>query len=133
MVARPMLLAAAFLLAAQPSSSAEEECCDPAGPFGLGEAYPETLATCETLRHWADRAPKTDDRITLGIKGKLTGVHFDGVMAYLLMCEPADIQVMCVTYGTNGRVRGDVVVFGGGYSRVDAHHVMLDPCLASVE
>ncbi|MBS7544214.1 hypothetical protein KHC19_13990 [Ancylobacter oerskovii] len=111
----------------------DEACCDPASPFRPGEAYPDTLATCETLRHWADRAPQTDDRITLGIHGALTGVHFDGVMAYLLMCDPAGVQVMCVTYGTNGRVPGDVVVFGGGYSRVDDHHVMLDPCLASVD
>ncbi|MCB4769940.1 hypothetical protein LGR54_15075 [Ancylobacter sp. Lp-2] len=132
MVARPLLTAMFFAAAALPLS-AEGGCCDPASPFRPGEAYPETLATCETLPHWADRAPATDDRITLGLKGKLTGVHSDGVMAYLLMCEPAAVQVMCVTYGTNGLAPGDSVVFGGGYSRVDAHHVMLDPCLASVE
>ena len=65
------------------------------------------------------------------MKGQLTGVHSDGVMAYLLMCEPADVQVMCVTYSANDLTRGDVVVLGGGYSRMDGHHVVLDPCLAS--
>ena len=120
------------MLSAGPTS-AESPCCDPDSPFRPGEAYPETLATCDTIGRWADQAPKTDDRITLGIEGRLTGVHTDGVMAYLLMCEPSEVQVMCVTYSANDLARGDVVVFGGGYSRLDDHHVVLDPCLASAE
>lgn len=128
-----LLLSASLALVAQPAASDDDDCCDPASPFRAGEAYPDELATCATLVHWAERAPKTDNRITLGIEGKLTGVHSDGVMAYLLMCEPAAVQVMCVTYSTNGHVPGDVVILGGGYSRVDDHHVMLDPCLASTE
>ncbi|WP_454684392.1 hypothetical protein [Ancylobacter moscoviensis] len=130
MKARRILLYMALVLSAPPSF-AESACCDPESPFRPGEAYPETLASCETIRHWADRAPATDKRITLGIKGRLTGVHADGVMAYLLMCEPSEVQVMCVTYNANGLARGDEVVFGGGYGRLDAHHVVLDPCLAS--
>lgn len=43
-------------------------------------------------------------------------MHSDGVMAYLLMCEPDGVQVMCVTYSANSLKRGDVVVLGGGYS-----------------
>ncbi|TCK30596.1 hypothetical protein EV667_0688 [Ancylobacter aquaticus] len=131
MASRALLAIPALILALVTNAPAEEGCCDPAGPFRPGEAYPETLATCDTLGHWADRAPKTDDRITLGIEGAITGVHSDGVMAYLLMCAPAQVQVMCVTYSANDLKRGDVMVFGGGYSRVDAHHVVLDPCLAS--
>lgn len=60
-------------------------------------------------------------------------MHSDGVMANLLMCEPDEVQVMCVTYSANSLKRGDVVVLGGGYSRPDDHHVVLDPCLASRE
>ncbi|WP_244412750.1 hypothetical protein [Ancylobacter novellus] len=132
MAALRFWLVSALVLSAQ-SSAADSSCCDPASPFRPGEAYPETLAGCDTLRRWADAAPRTDNRITLGIKGRLTGIHTDGVMAYLLMCEPADVQVMCVTYSANDLSRGDVVVFGGGYSRLDDHHVVLDPCLASRE
>lgn len=103
-----LLLSASLALVPQPAAADDDGRCDSAGPFRAGEAYPEELATCETLVHWAERAPKTDNRVTLGIKGKLTGVHSDGVMAYLLMCEPAAVQVMCVTYSTNGHVAGDV-------------------------
>ena len=45
-----------------------ENCCDPKGPFTLGEEYPEEPATCETIKYWADRAPRTEDRISLGIE-----------------------------------------------------------------
>jgi hypothetical protein len=101
------------------------------GPFTLGEEYPEEPATCETIKYWADRAPRTEDRISLGITGKLKAVKFDGTLAYLLMCEPPGVQVMCVTYSTNGLEAGDVVLFGGGYRRVGERQIMLDPCLAS--
>lgn len=84
-----LLLSATLALVAQTAASDDDDCCNPASPFKAGEAYPDELAACETLVHWAERAPKTDSRITLGIKGKLTGVHSDGVMAYLPMCEPA--------------------------------------------
>ena len=108
-----------------------ENCCDPKGPYKLGEEYPETPATCENIKYWADRAPRTEDRISLGITGKLTAVKFDGALAYLLMCEPPGTQVLCVTYSTNGLEPGDVVLFGGGYRRVGEKQIMLDPCLAS--
>jgi hypothetical protein len=94
-----------------------QNCCDPKGPFTLGEEYPEKAATCEIIKHWADRAPRTEDRISLGITGKLKAVKFDGTLAYLLMCEPHEA--------------GDVVLFGGGYRRVGEKQIMLDPCLAS--
>ena len=47
------------------------------------------------------------------------------------MCAPPGVQVMCVTYSTNGLEAGDVVLFGGGYRRVGERQIMLDPCLAS--
>jgi hypothetical protein len=75
-------------------------------------------------------APEGDRRISLGITGALSAIEFDEALAYLVMCESSNVGVMCVTYSTNGLSPGDIVLFGGGYNRVEAHH-MLDPCLAS--
>lgn len=88
-------------------------------------------ASCETLEHWAARAPKTDARISMVIRGKLSGVHWNGMLAYLEMCNPKGLRVVCVTYQTNGMQSGDVVNFAGGYQRNNNEWVMLDPCLAS--
>lgn len=127
----PLLAAALFVLAA-PHLRAQD-CCDPAGPFTLGEDYPEKPATCETIAHWMPRAPKLDARVSLGIAGKLTAVNFDGALAYLVMCEPSGVQVMCITYSTNGLRPGDSVLFAGGYRQAGEKHIVLDPCLASSE
>jgi len=102
----------------------------PDSPFMRGEAYPEVAATCETAKYWIDHAPDTEARISFAIKGKLVSVEWDGVLAYLVMCAEADVQVMCVTYNKDGRNVGDIVLFGGGYSRVGERQIMLDPCLA---
>jgi hypothetical protein len=110
-----------------------EECCDPAGPFRPGEAYAEEPATCETIGDWIERAPEVDRRITLTVSGALSAVESDGVLAYLIMCPEPGVQVMCVAYSANDMRPGDVVMFGGGYSRVGEKQVMLDPCLASRE
>lgn len=123
-----LALALSLLLAA--SSVSAQECCDPAGPFRPGEGYAETPATCETIGNWVERAPEVDARISLTIRGKLVHVESDGALAYLIMCEEGGMQVMCVTYQTNGMKAGDEVTFGGGYARVGEKQVMLDPCLA---
>ena len=123
-------LALALLPAAQLRA---EECCDPAGPFRPGEAYAEEPATCETIGDWIERAPEVDRRITLTVSGALSAVESDGVLAYLIMCPEPGVQVMCVAYSANDMRPGDVVMFGGGYSRVGEKQVMLDPCLASRE
>jgi hypothetical protein len=34
-----------------------QDCCDPNGPLTLGEDFPKTPATCETMGYWAQRAP----------------------------------------------------------------------------
>lgn len=99
----------------------------------LGEAYPETSATCETVKHWIDKAPQIDARVTFAIVGELVAAEWDGALAYLIMCEESGVQVMCVTYSKDGRDVGDTVLFGGGYSRVGERHILLDPCLASPE
>ena len=124
------LLASLLFLASSPQLRAQE-CCDPASPFRAGEGYAEEPATCETLLGWVERAPETNARISMTVRGALSAVGSDGALAYLVMCEEPGVQVMCVTYDTNGMKPGDTVLFGGGYSRVGEKQVMLDPCLAS--
>jgi hypothetical protein len=127
----PLLMIAALLSAAPPLRA--EECCDPEGPFALGEDYPEVPATCETIAHWVDRAPDTTDRVTLAIRDRLAAVESNPVLTYLVMCEPPGAQVLCVTYKAGGLVAGSVVLLAGGYSRRGEKQIVLDPCLASRE
>ena len=128
--ARHVLAPALSLLFAAAGAAGAQECCDPAGPFRPGEGYAETPATCATIGNWVERAPAVDARITLSVRGKLVHVQSDGALAYLIMCEEGGMQVMCVTYQTNGMKAGDEVLFAGGYARVGEKQVMLDPCLA---
>ena len=126
-----VLPAALSLLLATAGAVGAQECCDPGGPFRPGEAYADVPASCDTVGHWVDRAPTVDARITMAIRGKLSAVETDGALAYLIMCAEGGVQVMCVTYQTNGMTPGDTVLFGGGYARVGEKQVMLDPCLAN--
>jgi hypothetical protein len=107
------------------------DCCDPKSPFRPGEGWADDAATCETLDYWAKLAPKTDDRVSMIIRGRLSGVESSDVLAYLEMCEPKALRVVCVTYKTNGMRKGDVVTFAGGFRRGSEEWVVLDPCLAS--
>jgi hypothetical protein len=116
-----------------PALSSASDCCDPASPFREGEGYADKAATCEDIAYWADRAPKTDARISLSIKGKLSAVHWTGVIAYLVMCDEKAMQVVCVTYETNDMRAGEVVSFAGGYGRKADKQIFMDPCLASRE
>ena len=67
----------------------------------------------------------------MSVRGKLSAVHWNGVLAYLEMCDPKGLRVVCVTYETNAMQAGDVVTFGGGLASRGKEWVMLDPCLAS--
>lgn len=125
--------ALAVLLSSTLVTRASEPWQAPDSPFVLGEAYPDTPATCETVKHWIDKAPQLDERVSFAIVGKLVSAEWDGASAYLIMCEQRGVQVMCVTYSKDGREVGDTVLFGGGYVRIDERRIMLDPCLASPE
>lgn len=125
------VLTTAILASSPAAVAAEWERSD--SPYRMGEAYPDVPATCETAKYWIDHAPQTDDRVSFAITGKLVQIEWDGVLAYLIMCEESGVQVMCVTYSKDGREVGDTVLFGGGYSRIDERRIMLDPCLASEE
>jgi hypothetical protein len=107
------------------------DCCDPDSPFRPGEEWSNKPANCETIVGWADRAPQTNDRISLAIKGKLIAVEKTDVVTYLTMCDPKRMKVTCVTYDPEGMRAGDRVVFGGGFERAGPHHVVMDPCMAS--
>lgn len=125
------ILAAAATLLPNTTALSAEPWQAPDSPFVLGEAYPKKSATCETVKHWIDKAPEIDARVSFAIEGELVAVEWDGALAYLVMCEESGVQVMCVTYSTDGRHVGDKVLFGGGYSRVGERRILLDPCLAS--
>ena len=106
-----------------------EPCCDPEGPFARGESFPDKPATCTTAADWIDRAPDTDERISFAITGALTAVHWDGALAYLIMCQAPNVEVMCVTYSAKDHAVGEPVTFAGGYMRAGERRIMLDPCL----
>lgn len=128
---RSMLAIASSTFAVASAIAEGDEWRRPDSPFVMGEAYPDVPATCETAKYWIDHAPETDARISFAITGELVVSEFDGTLAYLIMCAPEDVQVLCVTYSNEGRDVGDTVLFGGGYSRAGERRIMLDPCLAS--
>lgn len=133
MMMRLTAILATVIVAYTQSAAMAAEWHKPDSPYRMGEAYPDVPATCETAKHWIEHAPQTDDRVSFAIIGELVQIEWDGVLAYLIMCNEADVQVMCVTYSKDGHEVGDSVLFGGGYSRVDERRIMLDPCLASLE
>jgi hypothetical protein len=47
------------------------------------------------------------------------------------MCNLPDVRLMCVTYKSNDMKVRDRVFMKGGYARLDANHIKLDPCLAN--
>lgn len=75
--------------------------------------------------------PLLEQRISLTVAGELTAIQTDGALWYLVMCASPDVRILCVTYQSNDMKPGDLVLFRGGYGRIDDDHVALDPCLAS--
>ena len=97
--------------------------------FSLGDHPAIAPAQCHEIRKMSDGLPPFEGRIDFSSEGALTLVKSDGVLWYLVMCS--DVRVMCVTYESNDMKVGDRVIFKGGYSRMDANHALLDPCLAN--
>ncbi|WBU64455.1 hypothetical protein [Paracoccus aerodenitrificans] len=100
---------------------------DPDGPFREGEAF-GTPATCDTIGQWIEHVPEYDGRISMVIEGPITESHWDGALAYLIMCDPEGVQVMCITYEPE-EVTGEPIQFAGGYIRAARKQIILDPCL----
>lgn len=87
-------------------------------------------ATCGELRQAIiDHGIDASELTTIRVEGEITAIEGDGAVVYVLMCEPPDPYVLCVTYETNGNVAGDRVVIAGAYGPRDPDHIMLDPCL----
>jgi hypothetical protein len=99
--------------------------------FSPAEVSPASSARCDQLRAAAENLPDTGIRIDLSVTGKLTLVRSDDALWYLVACS--DLRVMCVTYQSNDMQVGDAVEMRGAYRRLDANHVVLDPCLAQAE
>jgi hypothetical protein len=114
----PMVLALVFAVVFKTTTSIA--CCDPQSPFREGEGYAGTPATCANIGNWAGKAPDFEkQRISMNVRGRLSGVHADGAVAYLEMCDESALRIVCVTYQTNGMKAGDVVSFGGGIASIN--------------
>ncbi|MFD1798061.1 hypothetical protein ACFSC1_19005 [Paracoccus aurantiacus] len=113
----------AFGQAAPPAPS-------PGSPFVIGEAFPDTPASCDSLPGWLYKAPEYDGRISMAVRGELTASESDGVLAYLFMCPAEKVQVVCITYEEHEVIAGKQVLLAGGFAGVGDGQVVLDPCLA---
>lgn len=118
MIARPAIVVLALALL-------------PAAPVQtVAQPAPSFLAKCGELRKAVGNLRQKDDElVTIEVEGELTTVKSDGALVYLLMCQPPDPMVLCVTYETNGRKAGDRVILTGSYSQRGPNHILLDPCL----
>ena len=120
--------ALAVLLPLMPAAAEDVFAGRPA--FSAGDQPAQSFARCDELRRMSAGLPgDAQYRIDLSVVGELTSVRTDGALWYLTMC--GDVRIMCVTYESNGMKVGERVYMKGGYTRVDATHVMLDPCLAN--
>ena len=99
--------------------------------FSLGDQPAPAIARCNDVRAMSADLDYPGYRIDLSVVGELTSVRTDGVLWYLTMCNLPDVRLMCVTYKSNDMKVGDRVFIKGGYTRLDANHIKLDPCLAN--
>jgi hypothetical protein len=100
-------------------------------PFAPAEMIPERSARCHEIKDVIRNvsSPSGLDRIDFSAVGALSLVHFDGVLAYMGICDEPDAKVLCVTYSTNDLKVGDTVIVTGSYSKMASNYVVLDPCL----
>lgn len=101
------------------------------GP-STAQPAPTFRVVCGDLRQAIDSHDLEREFLTvIAVEGEVLEIHKESGLTYVLICEPPDPFVLCVTYDTNGNVSGDRVVVAGAYSRPGIDHVMLDPCLHS--
>ncbi len=103
------------------------------GPFAPAEVIPERPARCHEIKDVIRDVPTPSglDRVDFSATGALSLVHFDGVLAYMGICNEPDAKVLCVTYSMNDLKVGDTVTITGSYRKMAANFVILDPCLTS--
>jgi hypothetical protein len=123
------LVALAIAIAAASTAGSQE--ASPKAPFADADMQPASRARCADLRRLTEGVETGAKRIDLAVEGELTIIHSDGVLTYLGLCRSPEPQVLCVTYSDNGMKLSNRVTLAGGYSRPDADHILLDPCLAS--
>jgi hypothetical protein len=99
--------------------------------FSLGDQPAAAIARCTEVRAMSSGLDYPGYRVDLSVIGEITSVRTDGVLWYVTMCNLPDVRLMCVTYKSNDMKVGDRVFMKGGYARLDANHIMLDPCLAN--
>ncbi|MBB3595257.1 hypothetical protein FHX08_005667 [Rhizobium sp. BK529] len=96
------------------------------------EATPEETANCSDLEKTVSGFnPPVEERVDLWASGPITMVETDKVLWYVAICALPGARVLCVTYSENGMKVGDMVTVRGAMRIQDAHHIVLDPCLAS--
>jgi hypothetical protein len=106
----------------------------PAPLPALAQPEPSFRVACSELRDAAQALEgREEELVTIQVVGPLREVRSDGALAYMLMCERPDPQVLCVTYETGGRKAGERAVLTGAYGRRGPDHILLDPCLHSSE
>jgi hypothetical protein len=99
--------------------------------FSLGDQPAAAIARCTEVRAMSAGLDYPGYRVDLSVVGEITSVRTDGVLWYVTMCNLPDVRLMCVTYKSNDMKVGDRVFIKGGYNRLDANHIKLDPCLAN--
>lgn len=67
--------------------------------------------------------------VTIEVVGALELVHQEMGLVYLGLCGPPYPRVLCITYATNGRRKGDRVVVVGSVVPRGPDFIQLDPCL----
>ena len=90
-------------------------------------------ANCETIAAQLPDSVPRDSRVDLAIAGPVTLLQTDGTVWYVAVCSDPGVRVLCVTYSGKELKLGDHVVLRGGYTRQNARHIMLDPCLTAPE
>lgn len=102
-------------------------------PFAPAEVIPERSAQCHEIKDMIRNVPTPSglERIDFSAVGALSLVYFDGVLAYMGICDEPDAKVLCVTYSTNDLKVGETVVVTGSYRKMAPNYVILDPCLTS--
>ena len=117
------IIIAAFIANAIASTASTSTRAQPAPSFH---------ASCGELRAAIAKLDRDDEAlVTIEVEGALRQVHFDGVLAYLVVCAAPDPQVLCVTYSTGNRKVGDRATVTGAFTQRGPDHVLLDPCLPS--
>lgn len=126
-----VLMAAVFAACLPMSATGAEDVLAKRPAFSLGDQPAAAIAACKEVRPMSAGLDYPGYRVDLSVIGEITSIRTDGVLWYITVCNLPDVRLMCVTYKSNDMKVGDRVNIKGGYNRVDANHIMLDPCMAN--